>query len=80
MCSGHYWHALLDSKIMPSRPTSSGAVLAKLAADQLMFAPLATAFFMVYLKVAEGHPQLALPFLQVPSALPVELAFEVCQM
>lgn len=63
--SGHYWHALLDSQIMPSRPQSPAAVLLKLAADQLLFAPLATAIFMAYLKCAEGLPTEAIPFVQV---------------
>jgi hypothetical protein len=75
MDSGHFWHALLDSKIMPSRPQSIGAVLAKLGADQLLFAPIATAFFMAYLKTAEGHPELIAPFMQVCS---LRATFALC--
>jgi hypothetical protein len=63
--SGHYWHAFLDSRIMPKRPQSLGAVFGKLAADQLVFAPISTAIFLAYLKAAEGYPSDVLPFLQV---------------
>lgn len=67
--SGHYWHAFLDSRIMPKRPQSPTAVLAKLAADQLLFAPISTAIFLAYLKAAEGYPSEVLPFLQVSQTI-----------
>jgi hypothetical protein len=63
--SGHFWHMFLDSKIMPKRPQSLAAVFTKLAADQLLFAPISTAIFLAYLKTAEGYPSEVFPFLQV---------------
>lgn len=60
--AGHAWHRALDARILPRAPTSLAAVAAKLAADQLLFAPVATALLFAFLKVAEGDPAAALPF------------------
>lgn len=52
----------------PSSASSSSSlsnprvVLTKLAADQLLFAPLATALLFIFLKVAEGNPGEAAAF------------------
>ena len=55
----------LDSVVFPRDPTSLRAVLAKMAADQLLWAPAMTCVFFVALKTMEGHPELIESTLQV---------------
>ena len=68
--AGHLWHRALDSVFAVADggrgravgKTNARAVLSKLACDQLLFAPLATALLFVFLKVAEGNPAEAVAF------------------
>ena len=62
--AGHYWHRALDARVLPASPRSPAAVAGKLALDQLLFAPVATALLFAFLKVAEGTPDLALAFVR----------------
>ncbi|KAK9811885.1 hypothetical protein WJX72_011789 [[Myrmecia] bisecta] len=62
--SGHYWNLFLDRVIMPHRPHSMAAVVAKMAVDQLLFCPLGTCIFFSYLKLVEGRPDLIVSFIQ----------------
>jgi Mpv17 / PMP22 family len=52
----------LDARVFPAAPHSPAAVLSKLAVDQLLFAPFATALLFAFLKVAEGVPEAAFSF------------------
>lgn len=57
--AGHLWHRALDATFVAGRGSGSGAsqprvVLSKLACDQLLFAPVATALLFVFLKITEG--------------------------
>ncbi|CAG9464547.1 unnamed protein product [Pedinophyceae sp. YPF-701] len=45
---GHYWFGALDKYVLPSRPTSPAAVLAKVGADQLLQAPFGMACFYAW--------------------------------
>lgn len=62
---GHAWYRLLDRAVLPEAPTSTPAVLAKTAADQLVWGPAMCCLFFAFLKTLEGHPELALPTIQV---------------
>ncbi|KAK9827625.1 hypothetical protein WJX81_000286 [Elliptochloris bilobata] len=55
--SGHVWHRFLDAAVLPHAPKSTRAVLAKLAADQLAFAPLANLALFAFIECAKGTPQ-----------------------
>lgn len=52
----------------PEAPTSNAAVLAKTAADQLVWGPAMCCVFFAFLKLLEGHPDQALPTIQVQGA------------
>jgi protein Mpv17 len=60
--AGHVLHRTLDSKVRLGSPGAT--VAAKLAIDQLFFAPLSTALLFIFLKCAEGAPEAAFTFLQ----------------
>ncbi|KAK9832477.1 hypothetical protein WJX81_000068 [Elliptochloris bilobata] len=55
---GHWWYKLLDRKVMADNPQSLKAVLAKTAADQVVWAPVMTLVYFVFLRCVEGHPEL----------------------
>jgi hypothetical protein len=55
---GHVWYQLLDRYVYPEAPTSNRAVLAKTAADQLVWGPAMTLIFFAFLKLLEGSPDL----------------------
>jgi len=57
----HYWFNFLDTRIMPSAPTSMRAVAAKLILDQGFMAPVGTSLFFMAMKVLEGQPERAIP-------------------
>ena len=50
--SGHFWHLALDQVV---KVGGTSGVLMKVALDQLAFAPVATALFFVFMKLAEGY-------------------------
>ena len=67
--AGHFWHRTLDSYFggsvtggrggrgrgaFSSSSSQPRVVLSKLACDQLLFAPVATALLFVFLKITEG--------------------------
>lgn len=56
---------LLDKYVYPEAPTSTRAVLAKTAADQLLWAPGMTVVFFAFLKTLEGAPAMIIPTIQV---------------
>lgn len=62
---GHQWYRLLDAFVWPKDPQSNKAVLAKTAADQLIWAPIMTCVFFAVLKTLEGHPELVMQTIQV---------------
>lgn len=62
---GHLWYKILDKTVWPDDPQSNKAVLAKTAADQLIWAPIMTCVFFAVLKTLEGHPELIMQTIQV---------------
>ena len=62
---GHLWYQVLDKTIWPNDSQSNKAVLAKTAADQLIWAPIMTCVFFAVLKTLEGHPELIMQTIQV---------------
>lgn len=62
---GHQWYKLLDANLWPKESQSNKAVLAKTAADQLIWAPVMTCVFFAVLKTLEGHPELIMQTIQV---------------
>ena len=62
---GHLWYQLLDRFVWPNESQSNKAVLAKTAADQLIWAPIMTCVFFAVLKTLEGHPELIMQTIQV---------------
>ena len=62
---GHQWYKLLDANLWPKESQSNKAVLAKTAADQLIWAPIMTCVFFAVLKTLEGHPELIMQTIQV---------------
>lgn len=63
--SGHMWHKFLDATLMPHAPKSTRAVLSKLAADQLAFAPLANVALFAFIECTKGTPHQTLFVIQV---------------
>lgn len=66
---GHIWYQILDKTVWPNDPQSNKAVLAKTAADQLIWAPVMTCVFFAVLKALEGHPELIMQTIQVRAYL-----------
>ena len=62
---GHLWYQVLDKTVWPKESQSNKAVLAKTAADQLIWAPIMTCVFLAVLKTLEGHPELIMQTIQV---------------
>ena len=62
---GHLWYQVLDKTVYPNDSQSNKAVLAKTAADQLIWAPIMTCVFFAVLKTLEGHPELIMQTIQV---------------
>lgn len=62
---GHLWYQVLDKTIWPNDSQSNKAVLAKTAADQLIWAPIMTCVFFAVLKTLEGHPEMIMQTIQV---------------
>lgn len=54
---GHYWYQFLDRNMFRRAPTSPAAIVAKVALDQFVFAPLSTFVFYAYLTAAAGEPE-----------------------
>ena len=50
---------------MAHDPQSLKAVLAKTAADQIVWAPVMTLVYFVFLRCVEGHPELIASTIQV---------------
>lgn len=75
--SGHMWHKFLDATVMPHAPKSTRAVLSKLAADQLAFAPLANVALFAFIECTKGTPHQTLFVIQVRSGS-VHLTADVC--
>lgn len=55
---GHMWYKLLDRFVYPNDPQCTAAVLAKTAADQIIWAPVMTCVYFAFLRAMEGHPEL----------------------
>ncbi|PSC71174.1 hypothetical protein C2E20_5468 [Micractinium conductrix] len=70
---GHAWYKLLDKHVYPEAPTSTKAVLIKMALDQLVWGPAMTLVFFAFLKTLEGHPELIVATIQA-KFLPTMLA------
>ena len=68
---GHLWYKILDKTVWPDDPQSNKAVLAKTAADQLVWAPIMTCVFFAVLKTLEGHPELIMQTIQVGPNAPL---------
>ena len=49
--------SLLDSRIMPDDPHCPAAVMTKMLADQVLFAPLGLLMFFAVIKCLEGRPR-----------------------
>lgn len=45
---GHMWYTFLDQNIMPKEPTSNKAVVLKMLADQLLWAPFFSCIFFAF--------------------------------
>ena len=73
---GHLWYQVLDKTVWPNDSQSNKAVLAKTAADQLIWAPIMTCVFFAVLKTLEGHPELIMQTIQV--TLVAAPTFRVC--
>ena len=56
---------ILDKTVFPKEPASLKAVLAKTAADQLIWAPVMTCVFFAVLKTLEGHPEMIMSTIEV---------------
>ena len=56
---------VLDKNVFPKDPASLKAVLAKTAADQLVWAPVMTCVFFAVLKTLEGHPEMIMSTIEV---------------
>jgi protein Mpv17 len=61
---GHAWYRLIDRTVLPDKPTSTPAVLAKTAADQLLWAPAMTCVFFTFIRCLEGRPELIVSTIQ----------------
>ncbi|CAK0787179.1 hypothetical protein CVIRNUC_010395 [Coccomyxa viridis] len=70
---GHVWYTLLDRKVFPNEPTSNRAVVCKMLADQLLWAPFFSCVFFVFTNVLAGHPEMVLPSIQA-KLLPMMIA------
>ena len=57
---GHVWYTLLDRKVFPNEPTSNRAVVCKMLADQLLWAPFFSCVFFVFTNVLAVRPVVAL--------------------
>ncbi|GLC34774.1 hypothetical protein PLESTM_000238600 [Pleodorina starrii] len=53
----HWWFNLLDGRIMPDNPHCPAAVMTKMLADQVLFAPLGLLMFFAVIKCLEGRPR-----------------------
>ena len=53
---GHVWYTLLDRKVFPNEPTSNRAVVCKMLADQLLWAPFFSCVFFVFTNVLAVRP------------------------
>jgi hypothetical protein len=70
---GHYFYQFLDTKIYPEDPKGTRAVLTKTAIDQMIWAPVMTVVFLVFLTTLEGHPESAFDVVQA-KLVPIMLA------
>lgn len=61
---GHLWYTTLDKNIFPREPTSTKAILAKTAMDQLIWCPIITVGFFMFIRTVEGHPEQIIPTIQ----------------
>jgi len=48
----HYWYKILDQLF---KTQTRSAILARVAVDQLVFAPLASVFFLFYMSLVDGN-------------------------
>ena len=53
LVAGHLWYSFLDTKVCPDKPKSNKAVLAKMLADQLLWAPFFSCVFFAVIKTLE---------------------------
>jgi hypothetical protein len=56
-CLGHVYYGALDRSVMAHAPKTVRAVAAKVAIDQLAFAPACTLLFYAYKCAVEGRPR-----------------------
>lgn len=45
---GHVWYTFLDKNVMPKEPTSNKAVVLKMLADQVLWAPFFSCVFFAF--------------------------------
>jgi protein Mpv17 len=55
---GSMWYDVLEKYVYPTEQTSTKAVLAKTALDQVVYATIMTAVYFAVIKTWEGHPEL----------------------
>ncbi|GLC34763.1 hypothetical protein PLESTB_001161000 [Pleodorina starrii] len=53
----HWWFNFLDTNVMPDNPHCPAAVMTKMLADQVLFAPLGLLMFFAVIKCLEGRPR-----------------------
>lgn len=51
--AGHLWYSFLDGKVYPDKPKSNKAVVSKMLADQLLWAPFFSCVFFAVIKTLE---------------------------
>ncbi|KAK9803863.1 hypothetical protein WJX73_010251 [Symbiochloris irregularis] len=61
---GHVWYSLLDKWVMPHRPKSNKAVVLKMLADQVLWAPIFSCVFFVFVYLLQGRPEAIVPTIQ----------------
>ena len=66
--------------MFPKDPASLKAVLAKTAADQLVWAPVMTCVFFAVLKTLEGHPEMIMSTIEVGSSCNPPTVNECCAL
>lgn len=62
---GHAFYNALEKVVSPSKPRSTRSVLAKMAIDQLIYAPFGTCLFYIWSCLFLGEPGLVIRVLQV---------------
>lgn len=70
---GHVWYNTLDKFVMPDNPKSNRAVVLKMLADQVIWAPFFSCVFFTFIYTLQFRPQAIIPAIQ-RKLLPMLLA------